>query len=111
MNTLTPDGWLLHQEEKRIQGQKQDLFQPKAERVRTNAPEAVGLGERSTQEPEIVLHTSEIGSLINRNITRTHIEHNVDTPEISLNSDARWLQMSQFAEKTQTQFAELQEIH
>ncbi|MBW0488867.1 hypothetical protein O181_028582 [Austropuccinia psidii MF-1] len=30
-------------------GQKQDLFEPKAERVRHNDPEAVGLGERSTQ--------------------------------------------------------------
>ncbi|MBW0514625.1 hypothetical protein O181_054340 [Austropuccinia psidii MF-1] len=39
------------QEKTRIQGQKQDLFQPKAERVRPNDPEAVGLGERSTQEP------------------------------------------------------------
>ncbi|MBW0473926.1 hypothetical protein O181_013641 [Austropuccinia psidii MF-1] len=39
------------QEKTRIQGQKQDLFQPKAERVRTNYPEAVGLGERVTQEP------------------------------------------------------------
>ncbi|MBW0508937.1 hypothetical protein O181_048652 [Austropuccinia psidii MF-1] len=40
------------QEKTRIQGQKQDLFQPKAERVRPNDPEADRLGERSTQEPE-----------------------------------------------------------
>ncbi|MBW0526747.1 hypothetical protein O181_066462 [Austropuccinia psidii MF-1] len=33
------------QEKTIIQGQKQDLFQPKAERVRPNYPEAVGLGE------------------------------------------------------------------
>ncbi|MBW0472381.1 hypothetical protein O181_012096 [Austropuccinia psidii MF-1] len=32
------------QEKTRRQGQKQDLFQPKAERVRPNEPEAVGLG-------------------------------------------------------------------
>ncbi|MBW0526639.1 hypothetical protein O181_066354 [Austropuccinia psidii MF-1] len=32
------------QEKKRIQGQKQDLFQPKAERVRPSDPEAVGIG-------------------------------------------------------------------
>ncbi|MBW0479963.1 hypothetical protein O181_019678 [Austropuccinia psidii MF-1] len=38
-------------EKPRIQGQNQDLSQPKAERVRPNDPEAVGLGERSTQEP------------------------------------------------------------
>ncbi|MBW0510964.1 hypothetical protein O181_050679 [Austropuccinia psidii MF-1] len=37
------------QEKTRIQGQKQNLFQPKAERVRPNDPEAVGLAERSTQ--------------------------------------------------------------
>ncbi|MBW0526826.1 hypothetical protein O181_066541 [Austropuccinia psidii MF-1] len=95
----------------RIQGQKQDLFQPKAERVRTNDPEAVGLGERSTQEPEIFVHTSRISSPINRDIIPTQIEHDVVTPESNLNSDALWLQMSQFAEKTQKQFAKLQENH
>ncbi|MBW0493129.1 hypothetical protein O181_032844 [Austropuccinia psidii MF-1] len=36
------------QEKTRIQGQKQDLFQPKEERFRTNDPEAVGLGKKST---------------------------------------------------------------
>ncbi|MBW0533893.1 hypothetical protein O181_073608 [Austropuccinia psidii MF-1] len=39
------------QEKTRIQRKKQDVFQPKAERVRPNYPEAVGIGERSTQEP------------------------------------------------------------
>ncbi|MBW0470746.1 hypothetical protein O181_010461 [Austropuccinia psidii MF-1] len=57
------------EEKTRIQGQKQDLFQPKAERVRPNDPEAVGLGERSTKEPEIVVNTSRISSPTNRNIT------------------------------------------
>ncbi|MBW0562797.1 hypothetical protein O181_102512 [Austropuccinia psidii MF-1] len=56
------------QEKTRIQGQKQDLFKPKAERFRHNDPEAVVLGERSTQEPEIAIHTSGISSSINRNI-------------------------------------------
>ncbi|MBW0465234.1 hypothetical protein O181_004949 [Austropuccinia psidii MF-1] len=95
------------QKKKGIQRQKQDLFQPKAERVTPNVPEAVGLGERSTQDPEIVVHTSRISSPINRNITPTHIEHNVDTPESNLNNDALWLQMSQFAEQTQKKLAEL----
>ncbi|MBW0465378.1 hypothetical protein O181_005093 [Austropuccinia psidii MF-1] len=54
------------QEKTRLQGQKQDLFQPKAERVRPNYTEAVGLGERSTQEPEIVVHTSRISSPIDK---------------------------------------------
>ncbi|MBW0522221.1 hypothetical protein O181_061936 [Austropuccinia psidii MF-1] len=75
------------QEKTRTQGQKQDLFQSKAERVRPNDPEAVGLGERSTQEPEIVVNTSRISSPINRNITLTQIEHNVVTPESNLMSD------------------------
>ncbi|MBW0511245.1 hypothetical protein O181_050960 [Austropuccinia psidii MF-1] len=44
------------QEKTRTQGQKQDLFSPKAERVRPNDPETVGLGERSTQEPEVVVN-------------------------------------------------------
>ncbi|MBW0494823.1 hypothetical protein O181_034538 [Austropuccinia psidii MF-1] len=99
------------QEKTRIQGQRQDLFQPMAERARPNDPEAVGLGERSTQEPEIVVHTSRISSPINRHITPTQIEHHVDTPESNLNSDALWLQISQFAEKTQKQFSELQASH
>ncbi|MBW0488640.1 hypothetical protein O181_028355 [Austropuccinia psidii MF-1] len=99
------------QEKTRIQGPNQDLFQPKAERVRSNYPEAVGLGERSTQEPEIVVHTSRISSPINRNMTPTQIEHNVITPESNLKSDALWLKMSQFAEKTQKNFAELQASH
>ncbi|MBW0460720.1 hypothetical protein O181_000435 [Austropuccinia psidii MF-1] len=69
------------QEKTSIQGQKQDLFQPKAERVRPNDPGAFGLGERSTQEPEIVVNTSKISSPNNRNITPTQDEHSVFTPE------------------------------
>ncbi|MBW0506844.1 hypothetical protein O181_046559 [Austropuccinia psidii MF-1] len=88
-------------EKTRIQCQKQDLFQPKEERVRPNDPEAVGLGERSTQEPEIAVLTFRISSPINRNITPTQIEHNVVTPSGNLNSDSQWLQMSQYAEQTQ----------
>ncbi|MBW0495096.1 hypothetical protein O181_034811 [Austropuccinia psidii MF-1] len=65
----------IFQEKTRIQGQKQDIFQPKAERVRPNYPEPVGLGEASTQEPEIVVNTSRISSPNNRNITPTHNEH------------------------------------
>ncbi|MBW0564269.1 hypothetical protein O181_103984 [Austropuccinia psidii MF-1] len=81
------------QEKTRIQGQKQDHLQPEEEGVRPYDPEAVGFGERSAPEPEVA------------------IEHNVVTPESNLNSDALWLQMSQFAEQTQKQFAELQPSH
>ncbi|MBW0492688.1 hypothetical protein O181_032403 [Austropuccinia psidii MF-1] len=69
------------QEKTMIQGQKQDLLQPKAERVRPNDPESVGLCERSKKEPKMVVHTSRISILINRNITPTQTEHNVVTPE------------------------------
>ncbi|MBW0489169.1 hypothetical protein O181_028884 [Austropuccinia psidii MF-1] len=100
---LTIPGHL--QEKTSIKGQKQYLFEPKAQRVRPNDPEAVGLGERTTQEPEIVLNTFRISSPINRNITPTQIEHNVVTPESNSKSDALWLQMSQCAEKTHEQFA------
>ncbi|MBW0471147.1 hypothetical protein O181_010862 [Austropuccinia psidii MF-1] len=86
------------QEKTRIQGQKQDLFEPKAERVRNNYPEAVGIGERSTQEPEIVVNTCRISSPTNRNITPTQTENNVVTPESNLNSDAPWLKIYKFAE-------------
>ncbi|MBW0543586.1 hypothetical protein O181_083301 [Austropuccinia psidii MF-1] len=61
----------IFQEKTRIQGQKQDFFQPKAERVRPDDTEAVGLGEISTKEPEIVVNTFEISSPNNRNITPT----------------------------------------
>ncbi|MBW0466109.1 hypothetical protein O181_005824 [Austropuccinia psidii MF-1] len=75
------------QEKTRIQTAKQDLFHTKAERVRPNDPEAVGLGERSTQGPEITVNTFRISSPNNRNITPTQNEHNVVTPESNLNSD------------------------
>ncbi|MBW0477112.1 hypothetical protein O181_016827 [Austropuccinia psidii MF-1] len=99
------------QEKTRIHGQKQDIFQQKAERVRPNDPEAVGLGERSTQEPKIVVNTYTIRGPNNTNITPTKNENSVATPESSLNSDSLWLQMSQFSEKTQKQFGEFQESH
>ncbi|MBW0514036.1 hypothetical protein O181_053751 [Austropuccinia psidii MF-1] len=99
------------QEKTRIQGQKQDILQPKAERVRRNDPEAVELGERGTQEPEIVVNTSRISGPNNRNITPTVNEHSFVTPESNLKSEALWLKMSQFAEQTQKQLEELQESH
>ncbi|MBW0552121.1 hypothetical protein O181_091836 [Austropuccinia psidii MF-1] len=99
------------QEKTRIQGEKQDLFQSKEERVRPNNPEVVGFGERSAQEPEVGVNHSRISSPINRNNTPTQIEHNAVSPESNLNSDALWLQMSQYAEKTQKQFAELEASH
>ncbi|MBW0548267.1 hypothetical protein O181_087982 [Austropuccinia psidii MF-1] len=91
--------------------EKKDHLQTEEERVRPNDPEAVGFGEKSALEPKVVLHNSIISSPLNRNITTTQIEHNVVTPESNLNSDALWLQMSQYAEKTQKQFAELEESH
>ncbi|MBW0523974.1 hypothetical protein O181_063689 [Austropuccinia psidii MF-1] len=53
------------QEKTRIQGQKQDHFHPEEERVRPNDPEAVVLGERITQEPEVVVNKSRISSPLN----------------------------------------------
>ncbi|MBW0561690.1 hypothetical protein O181_101405 [Austropuccinia psidii MF-1] len=96
------------QEKTRIKGKKQDHFHPEEERVRTNDPEAVIFGERSAQEPEVVVNISRVSSPINRNITPTQIEDNVATPQSNLNSNALWFQMSQYAEKTQKQFAELE---
>ncbi|MBW0480364.1 hypothetical protein O181_020079 [Austropuccinia psidii MF-1] len=94
-------------EKTRIQREKEDLFQPPAERVRPKDPETVGLGERSTQEPEIAVNTSRISNPTNRNITPTQNEHNVVTPESNLNSDQLWLQMSQFSVKAQEKFDEI----
>ncbi|MBW0511465.1 hypothetical protein O181_051180 [Austropuccinia psidii MF-1] len=53
------------QEKTRIQEQKPDHLQPKKERVRPNDPKAVGFGERSVQEPEVVVYNSRISSPIN----------------------------------------------
>ncbi|MBW0579562.1 hypothetical protein O181_119277 [Austropuccinia psidii MF-1] len=99
------------QEKTRTKGQKQHLFSPKVERVRPIDPETVGGGEGSTKEPEVVGNHSRISSPLNRNITPTQIEHNTVSPENNLNSDSLWLQMSQFAEQTQKQFAELEASH
>ncbi|MBW0518836.1 hypothetical protein O181_058551 [Austropuccinia psidii MF-1] len=99
------------QEKTRIQGQKQDHLQPEEEKVSSNDPEAVGFGERSAQEPEVDVNNSRLSSPINRNITPTWIQHNVVPPASNLNSDALWLQISQFAEKSQKNFAELQASH
>ncbi|MBW0560824.1 hypothetical protein O181_100539 [Austropuccinia psidii MF-1] len=99
------------QEKKRIQGEKPDLFQPKAERVRPHDPEVVGFGERSAQEPEVVVSHSRISSHSNRNITPTHTEHNIVTSESNLNSDALWLKMLQYAEQPAKQFSELEASH
>ncbi|MBW0487899.1 hypothetical protein O181_027614 [Austropuccinia psidii MF-1] len=99
------------QEKARIQGQKQDHLQPEEERVRANDPEAVGICEIISQEPEVVVNNCRISSPINRNIIPTQIEHNVFTPESNLKGDALWLQMSLFAEKTQKQFSEIQASH
>ncbi|MBW0491442.1 hypothetical protein O181_031157 [Austropuccinia psidii MF-1] len=93
------------QDKTKTQGRKQNLFQPKAERVRANDPEAIGFGEISAQEPGVAANNSRISIPINRNITPTQIEHNVVTSERNLNIDSLWLQMSQFAEKTQRQFS------
>ncbi|MBW0493343.1 hypothetical protein O181_033058 [Austropuccinia psidii MF-1] len=101
----------IFQEKTRIQGQKQDHLQPEEGGVRPNDPEAVGFGERGAQEPEVAVNNSRISSPINRNMTPTQIEYNVVTPESNLNSNALWLQMSQFAEQTPKQFAEPEASH
>ncbi|MBW0470587.1 hypothetical protein O181_010302 [Austropuccinia psidii MF-1] len=55
------------------------------------------------QEPEIVVNTSIVSSLTNRNITPTQTKHNVAKLESNLNSDKLWLQMFQFEVQTQEQ--------
>ncbi|MBW0472490.1 hypothetical protein O181_012205 [Austropuccinia psidii MF-1] len=76
------------QEKTRFNGQEQDFFQPKAERVIPNDTEAVELAERSTQEPKIVVNTSNtIKSPATRNITPTQMEHSGFTPESNIKSD------------------------
>ncbi|MBW0496726.1 hypothetical protein O181_036441 [Austropuccinia psidii MF-1] len=90
-----------------IQWEKQDLFQPQEERVRTNNTEDVGLGERTTQEPAIVVNTSRISSPTNRNITPTQNEHDIAKPESNLKSDQLWLQIYRFSVQTKEKFDEL----
>ncbi|MBW0560962.1 hypothetical protein O181_100677 [Austropuccinia psidii MF-1] len=105
---LEPGGF---QEKERIQGKKQDLFHPKAERVRPHDPEVVGFGETSAQEPEVVVNHYQISSPSNRNITSTQIEHNIVIPGSNINTDSLRLQKCQYAEQTQKQFSELEASH
>ncbi|MBW0502713.1 hypothetical protein O181_042428 [Austropuccinia psidii MF-1] len=99
------------QEEANIHNKGQDFFQPQEERFRPNDPEASGLGERSKEEAKVAVNTSRISSPTNRNIIPSQNQHNLVTPEFKLKSDALWLQMPLFVEKTQNQFEELQESH
>ncbi|MBW0571856.1 hypothetical protein O181_111571 [Austropuccinia psidii MF-1] len=99
------------QQKTRIQGKKQGLFSPKAERVRPNVPETVVLGERSTKEAEVAVNNSRISSPLNKNITPTQIEHDTVSPEGNINSNLLWLQMSQYSEQTKKQFAKLEASH
>ncbi|MBW0484299.1 hypothetical protein O181_024014 [Austropuccinia psidii MF-1] len=105
--TLIPSGSQGSPGEEKDTKGKKDLFQPQKERVRPNDPEAFGLGEISTQEPEIAVNTSRISSPTNRNITPTQNEHNIVTPESNLKSYQLWLQMSQFSVQTQEKLDEL----
>ncbi|MBW0495122.1 hypothetical protein O181_034837 [Austropuccinia psidii MF-1] len=109
--TLIPSGSQGFPGEDKDKREKKDIFQPKAERVIPNGPEAVGLGERSTQEPEIVVNTSRLSSPTNRNITATQTEHNVVTPESNLTSDKLWLQMSQFSVKTKEKLDDFKRLN
>ncbi|MBW0580192.1 hypothetical protein O181_119907 [Austropuccinia psidii MF-1] len=99
------------QEKTRKPGQEQSLLQPEEERVRPYDSEAVGFGKRSAQEPEVALNYSRISSPGNRNITPTQNEHKIVTSESNINSDTLWLQISQYAEKSAKQFAELEASH
>ncbi|MBW0577432.1 hypothetical protein O181_117147, partial [Austropuccinia psidii MF-1] len=74
-------------------------------------PEVVGFGERSAQEPEVVVNHSRISRPSNRNITPTQTEHNIVTSESNINNDTLCLQISQYAEQSEKQFAELDASH
>ncbi|MBW0553455.1 hypothetical protein O181_093170 [Austropuccinia psidii MF-1] len=95
------------QEKTRKQGKEQNLLQPEEESVRPYDSEAVGFGKGSAQEPEVIVNHSRISSPSNRNITPTQTEHKIVTSESNINSDKLWLQMSQYAEQSAKQFAEI----
>ncbi|MBW0561272.1 hypothetical protein O181_100987, partial [Austropuccinia psidii MF-1] len=99
------------QDKTRKQGQEQNLLQPEEEGARPYDSEAVGFGKRSAQEPEVVVNHSIISSPSNRNITPTLTEHNIVTSESKINSDTLGLQISQYAEQSAKQFAELEASH
>ncbi|MBW0542789.1 hypothetical protein O181_082504 [Austropuccinia psidii MF-1] len=99
------------QDKTREQGQEQSLLQPEEEIFRPYVPEDVGFGKRSAQEPEVVVKHSRISSPSNRNINRTQTEHNIVTSESNINSDTLWLQISQYAEQSAKQLAELEASH
>ncbi|MBW0481932.1 hypothetical protein O181_021647 [Austropuccinia psidii MF-1] len=79
------------QEKTGIQSKIQEIFHPKAERVRPHDPEAVGIGKKSAQEPYRAVNTSRSSSPNNRNIIPTKNEHSVVTTESNFKIDALWL--------------------
>ncbi|MBW0541981.1 hypothetical protein O181_081696 [Austropuccinia psidii MF-1] len=110
--TQIPSGSQVeHQISSPVASHHLDTNKSMAERVIPHDPEVVGFGERSAQEPEVVENHSRISSPSNRNITPTQTEHNIVTSESNSNSDALWLQMSHYAEKSAKQFAELEASH
>ncbi|MBW0475628.1 hypothetical protein O181_015343 [Austropuccinia psidii MF-1] len=83
------------QEKESIKRKEQELFQPYSERVRANDPEAVGLSERSTQEPEIAVNTPDkLSSPTIENDIPTQNEHSIVRPESNINSNEIWLKVS-----------------
>ncbi|MBW0469087.1 hypothetical protein O181_008802 [Austropuccinia psidii MF-1] len=82
--------------------EKQEFSQQEAERVRPNNPEAVRLGEKSTQDPEIAVNISDKrSSPTATDIILTSHEHNDFTPESIINRNELQLQMSQFSLQSQ----------
>ncbi|MBW0568898.1 hypothetical protein O181_108613 [Austropuccinia psidii MF-1] len=78
-----------------IKREKQEFLKQDTERVRPHDLEAVGLCERSTQAPDIVLNTSDrISSPTTKNIIPTQNENSVFTPEININRNELWCKMS-----------------
>ncbi|MBW0472571.1 hypothetical protein O181_012286 [Austropuccinia psidii MF-1] len=89
------------QEKTRSKREKQDFFQSEAERVRPHYPEAFGLGERNSKDPEIAVKTSNrIRIPANGNITPTHNEPSVVTPESNINRNELWFKYPSLQRKT-----------
>ncbi|MBW0471788.1 hypothetical protein O181_011503 [Austropuccinia psidii MF-1] len=89
---------------------KNDFFQPEAEGVRPNDPEAFGIGEKSTQDPEIAVNTPDrVSSPPIINIIPTQNEHSFGTPESNMKINLMWLKRSQYTEQTQEKFEKLHE--
>ncbi|MBW0501963.1 hypothetical protein O181_041678 [Austropuccinia psidii MF-1] len=87
---------------RRTIGKEKYSFQPEAEGVRPNNPEAVRFSGGSVQKQQIIVNTTDIINCPTiRNSITTQNEHSVLTPESSISRNVLCKRLAQFSDHTQ----------